>query len=138
MPPLAAAGHFVRTLSEIDPNVSLPAKPTDVGDFSDPSAEILLRPERVRVALGKDLPDSEIKGILTRLEFSVREDGPEMQIGIPSFRATKDITIEQDLIEEIDGQNTLIIIAEPAFGDLPYQLGDTDILTYMGPQVVNI
>ncbi len=42
------------------------------------------------------------------------------------------------LLDEIDGQNTLIIIAEPAFGGLPYTLSDTDILTYLGPQIVDI
>jgi phenylalanyl-tRNA synthetase beta chain len=99
--PLDAAGHFVRLLSEIDAKVSLPAPPTDVGSWSDPSSEIELRTERVRTALGKELANEEIHSVLERLGFSVHPMDSGFRIGVPSFRASKDITIEQDLIEEI-------------------------------------
>jgi len=100
---LEAAGHFARLLSEIDPNASLPAPPTDVGDWSDPSCEIELRTDRVRAALGKALPDAEIRAILERLSFTVSPlaTGSVFRVGVPSFRASKDIAIEQDLVEEI-------------------------------------
>jgi phenylalanyl-tRNA synthetase beta chain len=99
--PLKAAGHFVRLLAEIDSNVALPAPPTDVGSWSDPSGLIELRTERVRSALGKELPDAEIAAILDRLDFSVEPIEEGFRIGVPSFRASKDVTIEQDLVEEI-------------------------------------
>jgi phenylalanyl-tRNA synthetase beta chain len=102
--PLQAAGHFVRLLSEIDADVRLPAPPTDVGSWSDPSHVIELRTDRVRAALGKDLPNAEIRSILERLAFTVdATSGSDatLRVGVPSFRASKDITIEQDLIEEI-------------------------------------
>ncbi|MCR9094961.1 MAG: phenylalanine--tRNA ligase subunit beta [bacterium] len=104
--PLAAAGHFARLLSEIHPEASFPAPPTDVGSWTDPASTIELRFERVRTALGKRLPNEEIRRILERLEFGI-EDGTHGQsvdlydVHVPSFRATKDITIEQDLVEEI-------------------------------------
>jgi len=103
--PLAAAGHFARLLAEIAPAMSLPAPITDVGDWKDPSSVIDLRPERVRLALGKDLPDAEIRAILERLGFGVETSrgtsGEGIRVRVPSDRATKDITIEQDLVEEI-------------------------------------
>lgn len=104
--PMAAAGHFARLLAEIHPEVKFPSSPSDVGDWTDPSSTIRLRFERVRTALGKRLPDEEIRRILERLGFRV-ENGTHGQsvdlydIHVPSFRATKDITIEQDLVEEI-------------------------------------
>jgi phenylalanyl-tRNA synthetase beta chain len=103
--PLTAAGHFSRLLSEIVPEASFPAPITDVGIWSDPSCEIDLRCERVRTALGQALSNSEIQQILERLEFRVVVTGDpangQFRIFVPSFRASKDITIEQDLVEEI-------------------------------------
>ncbi len=104
--PLAAAGHFARLLIDIEPAARLPAPPTDVGGWRDPSRTIALRTDRVRTALGKPLPDAEIRSILERLAFGVTpradaEGGPVLEVAVPSFRASKDITLEQDLVEEI-------------------------------------
>jgi phenylalanyl-tRNA synthetase beta chain len=99
--PLAAAGHFARVLQSIAPDARFPATVADVGDWQDPSTTIALRCERVRSALGKPLPTAEIRRILERLELGVEAQGETLHVRVPSFRATKDITLEQDLIEEI-------------------------------------
>jgi phenylalanyl-tRNA synthetase beta chain len=100
--PMAAAGHFARLLQALQPEVSLPAPISDAGEWQDPAHALVLRPERVRKALGADIPDDAIADILTRLRFTVtsNSDGTQ-QVSVPSARATKDITIEQDLIEEV-------------------------------------
>jgi len=100
---LVAAGHFANLLSEIVPTAKFPAPITDVGSWQDPSREIELRCNRVRTALGTELTNDEIRAILERLEFSVdgEPNADVLTIGVPSFRASKDITIEQDLVEEI-------------------------------------
>ncbi len=98
---LEAAGHFARLLIRIEPAATLPSPPTDVGRWSDPAGEITLRPGRVREALGTPLPNEEIADILGRLGFSVAAAGDALRVGVPSFRATRDITIEQDLVEEV-------------------------------------
>ena len=103
--PLAAAGHFARLLQSIAPDARFPAKISDVGAWRDPARTLELRCERVRSALGKPLPTSQIRSILERLEFGVEAidaaAGDVLRVRVPSFRATKDITIPQDLIEEI-------------------------------------
>ena len=99
--PLAAAGHFARVLASIAPAARFEAKIADVGQWQDPTTTIVLRCERVRRALGKPLPADEIRRILERLEFGVEADGEDFRVRVPSFRATKDITLEQDLIEEV-------------------------------------
>ena len=43
-----------------------------------------------------------------------------------------------DIILRLADDNTLIILTENAFGGLPYDLNDTDHLTYLGPQIVAI
>jgi phenylalanyl-tRNA synthetase beta chain len=105
MLPLAAAGHFAQLLSSIASQATFPAPISDEGAWTDPSSTIELRCERVRTALGKTLSNAEIRRILERLEFRVRDlgsaDEGRFDISVPSFRASKDITIEQDLIEEV-------------------------------------
>lgn len=99
--PLAAAGHFARLLSELQPSVRFPAPPTDARSRTAPSKSIRLRPARVREALGADLSDDAIRDILVRLRFGVEATSDGFQVSVPSDRATKDIGIERDLVEEV-------------------------------------
>ncbi len=101
-----------------------PSPPTDAGDWSDPACVVPLRNDRVRAALGTSLSDDEIRDILERLEFGVEaHPGGKVdayEIRVPSFRATKDITIEQDLIEEIGRIHR--------YGNIPEQPLQADIV----------
>ncbi len=100
--PIAAAGHFARLLAAVQPEVRFPAVLTDVGNWRDPALEINLQTERVRTALGADIPDPAIVDILTRLQFDVsRTNDTELRVGVPSARGIKDVTTAQDLIEEV-------------------------------------
>ncbi len=100
--PLKAAAHLVRTLREIQPDVSLPSPPTDEGDWTDPALELELRGERVRRLLGvAELDDERIAGLLGKLGFTVSAGAGALRVGVPSERATKDVGIEEDLIEEV-------------------------------------
>ena len=60
---------------------------------------VTLRPERVASLLGVQVPRSDIEGILRRLGMQVAGAGDKLGVIPPSHRF--DITIEQDLIEEI-------------------------------------
>ena len=99
--PVKAAGHFAQMLLALQPDVTFPAPLADAGNWTDPATTIAMRPARVRTALGKDIPDEEFEDILTRLGFDVARNGDAFDVSIPSARATKDIAIEQDLVEEI-------------------------------------
>ncbi len=107
LPPVAAA-HFANVLKRLQPDVTFPAPITDIRTRQPKPLEISLRPSRVREALGAELADAEIQDILSRLGFGVtsREgravDGErELSVLVPSDRATKDISIERDLVEEV-------------------------------------
>jgi phenylalanyl-tRNA synthetase beta chain len=99
--PLVAAAHFLRLLQEIEPRARLSAPPTDVGQWTDPARTIRLRPGRARTLLGVELSDARMAEILSDLGFGVSSAGAALDVRVPSARATKDITIEQDLVEEI-------------------------------------
>lgn len=100
LPPLAAA-HFASLLSTLQPGVSFPLALTDVRTAPPRKVEIGLDPERVRSALGSPLPDAQIRELLERLGFGVQAEGNRFRVAVPSIRATKDISIERDLVEEV-------------------------------------
>jgi phenylalanyl-tRNA synthetase beta chain len=97
-----AAVHLVNLLRELQPAVRVSAPVVDAGAWRDPAHTLTLRPARVRALLGLDLDDARIAEILTRLGLGVRTsaDGA-WTVAVPSIRSTKDLTIEQDLVEEI-------------------------------------
>ncbi len=99
LPPQAAA-HLVRLLRELQPGVRLSRPAGDAGAWQDPARSVALRPERVRALLGAEVPDAEIERTLVRLGFGVSRGAP-WTVAVPSVRATKDVAIEEDLVEEI-------------------------------------
>ncbi len=58
--------------------------------------------EQIKSAIGDDRVTASIsKNILDRLGFDVKEKKGVLSVTVPSWRATKDISIQSDLIEEI-------------------------------------
>ncbi len=52
--------------------------------------------------LGRAVPAEEVRAILERLEFGVAEPRPGVfSVTVPSWRATKDISMRDDLVEEV-------------------------------------
>ncbi|MBM4219823.1 MAG: phenylalanine--tRNA ligase subunit beta [Gammaproteobacteria bacterium] len=60
---------------------------------------VTLRPERVASLLGVQVPRAEIENILRRLGMQVGSAGEVLGVIPPSYRF--DVTIEQDLVEEV-------------------------------------
>lgn len=50
---------------------------------------------------GVKIPTAEIKDILSRLQFGVKYKAKKFSISVPTFRATKDISIAEDIVEEV-------------------------------------
>ncbi|MEQ1894615.1 MAG: phenylalanine--tRNA ligase subunit beta, partial [Planctomycetota bacterium] len=98
--PAQAAAHLVNLLRELQPGIRLPRPAGDAGTWKDPASSIALRPARVRAVLGKELPDAAIAGYLDALGLDVTQ-GERWSVAIPAARATKDLRIEEDLIEEV-------------------------------------
>ena len=51
--------------------------------------------------VGAQLSTQFVYDTLTSLGFSVKNDGYNLQIEVPSYRATKDVTIPVDIVEEV-------------------------------------
>ncbi|MFW6138785.1 MAG: phenylalanine--tRNA ligase subunit beta [Spirochaetota bacterium] len=72
-------------------------------DYSEKKKTVIaLNTEWVSRLIGMKIPEERIKRILTSLQFGVEKlEHGSLQVEVPSFRATKDISIEQDLVEEV-------------------------------------
>ncbi len=96
-----ALARAVELLKELSPGIRL------VGGLADQRAE---RPEAPAIALPLDwlsrklgiaVGAEQVRDILTRLEFKVGGSNGVLEVTPPSWRATKDISIKDDLVEEV-------------------------------------
>lgn len=55
----------------------------------------------IRAKLGAPLTDEKITGIISSLGFTIKQSGTKLSITVPSYRATKDISIAADIVEEV-------------------------------------
>lgn len=87
---------------ELCPEAEIAGPIVDI-DHSDKKAiTIDINLDKTRSKIGIEISDKDIKKILESLEFEVEEGGKgKFKVTVPSFRATKDVQIEDDLIEEV-------------------------------------
>lgn len=96
-----AVHHFVALLQQYCPTAK-PAGPlVDPAGFRYVPKPITLRRARLLLKLGTRLDDEKVVAILTSLHFGVVVTPVGFDVTVPSFRATKDIAAEDDLIEEV-------------------------------------
>lgn len=96
-----AVHRFVHLLQRYCPTAR-PAGPLeDPAGFRYEPVRITLRRARLAQKLGIELDDERVRAILTSLQFGVRDVPEGFAVEVPSFRATKDVAIEDDLIEEV-------------------------------------
>jgi phenylalanyl-tRNA synthetase beta chain len=89
---------------KICPEASIAGPITDVQKFNKKPVKVTMDTQKAKSKIGADISTQEMKKILESLEFKVTEKGRKTKtfvVQIPSFRATKDVLSEDDLIEEI-------------------------------------
>lgn len=75
---------------------------TDIKNFDEKPLKIDLNIGKAKSKIGVEISTKETKSILESLEFKIKEKSANIfEVEIPSFRSSKDVTIEDDLIEEI-------------------------------------
>ena len=99
-----AIERFVKILSEIEPNMEVTSSLTDVYNYHYPKQIINITADFIARRGGVNLTVEQITNTLISLGFAVKikdlEKG-EMEVEVPSFRATKDVSIKEDLVEEV-------------------------------------
>lgn len=96
-----AIRRTVELFLELIPGAKVVSKVIDVSNFSLKLGPVILPLEMVAKKLGVEISVEVIIGILERLGFEVKKKGENLSVTIPTWRATKDILITEDLIEEI-------------------------------------
>jgi len=92
----------VELLAELSPGARLVGGLADQRKQIPPPPPITLPMEWLVRKLGKDVGAAEVRDILERLEFQVAEHAPRVfSVTPPSWRATKDVSLKDDLVEEV-------------------------------------
>ncbi len=95
---LAWALHY---LGLVCPSAQVSTTPTDAYPHPVVPHVITLSPARVRSLSGLSLSTEHITQRLVTLGFGVEPVADDLHVTVPSWRATKDITLPEDLVEEI-------------------------------------
>jgi phenylalanyl-tRNA synthetase beta chain len=92
----------VELLREVSPGIRLVGGLADShGELKTP-APIELTVDWLKAKLGRDLEAQDVRSIFESLGFGVEEPAPgHFRVTVPSWRATKDISIKDDLLEEV-------------------------------------
>jgi len=98
-----ASRAFCRQLLALCPGARVTSAFIDVAAPPPPPVRVTLPVALVERRLGAALGGERVAAILTSLGFEVaaRDGGAVLDVGVPSYRATKDIGIPEDLIEEV-------------------------------------
>lgn len=113
--PVQASALFVHLLKEIQPAVRLVSF-VDEFPRPQPAVSVQVRREFISGRVGRDFTTQEIHSLLERFGFAVKADGEKLTIAVPAWRATGDVSIPADIVEEVArlyGYDTLEFIAPP-------------------------
>lgn len=100
--PELAALRFAYLLKEICPTAEMTTVMGDV--WPNPPAQIMIETSvgEINRRLGTTIPADQVRAYLRSVAFDVKElDEDRMVVKVPSFRATKDVSIPADLVEEV-------------------------------------
>ena len=96
-----AIKRLVYLLKHENPNLVIASNLTDVYPTPLEEGHITLHKNLLNIYMGRALSDETVSTILEKLGFTVEIKEDAYEVTVPTFRATKDVKIEQDLIEEI-------------------------------------
>lgn len=96
-----AIERFLKLLMEIDPGVKISSSLTDCYVKHYDTISIEFDKAYVDKYTGIDISSDQIESTLTALGFGVTRSGDNFKLIVPSWRATKDVTMKADIIEEI-------------------------------------
>ena len=98
---VTAIKRFLYLLKEYDKSISIDTGITDVYPNKIEEKLVELSKDMLRKYMGFVLEDNKVISILEALEFKVENKEDKYIITVPTFRATKDISMDRDIIEEI-------------------------------------
>ncbi len=96
-----AIARFVKLLKDYDENVTVVSSLTDEYAYKYPEVTLSFDKAYVDKYTGIEISNDTIIDTLTKLGFTATVSGDDFTVQVPSWRATKDVTMKADIIEEI-------------------------------------
>lgn len=96
-----AIARFVKLMTDIDSGVQVVSALTDEYAYHYDTVELDFDKAFVDRYTGIEIENDTITGTLSSLGFDVKLENDHFSVVVPSWRATKDVTIKADIIEEI-------------------------------------
>lgn len=96
-----AIGRFLKLMHDADRGAEVISSLTD--EYAAPFDKVELSFDKAFLDryTGIEIDNERIVKTLKSLDFGVENSGDDFKVSVPSFRATKDVTIKADIIEEI-------------------------------------
>lgn len=96
-----AISRFIKLIKEEDSDVEVSSSFTDVYLKHYPHIKIDITREYINKKIGVEFSMEKIVDILESLKYNINVSGDNITIDVPTFRATKDVSMKDDIIEEI-------------------------------------
>jgi phenylalanyl-tRNA synthetase beta chain len=96
-----AIKRAVELVLQICPKAKLASVITDVKKFKLNQGPIVVSFDFLNKRIGEEIAPNKIINILESLGFEVKKTKDSLSIFVPTWRATKDISIPEDIIEEV-------------------------------------
>lgn len=91
----------VQLTLELCPKAKVVSKIIDEKNFSLATGPLMVEKNIFVKKLGVEIPENKVVEILERIGFVVIDKGDKLSVKIPTWRATKDVSIAEDLVEEV-------------------------------------
>ena len=96
-----ALRRFWALLKQVCPGATITSKLADQKKFDLFTGPLTLSTTWINERAGQEIPEIKIIGILERLGFTVSATDGELSVVIPTWRAAKDVSIKEDILEEV-------------------------------------
>lgn len=91
----------VNLIQQLIPSAKVVTKIIDEGTWKLDQGPINITFEMINKHIGIEIPKEQAVKTLKNLGFEVKSKAESLSVKVPSWRATKDISIQEDIIEEI-------------------------------------
>lgn len=94
--------RFLTLLKEMCPTLKISSTLLDINNFKSIESVVSLNLDWLTNKIGQEIPREKVINILERLGFAVKDKHSDnLEVIIPSWRATKDVSNREDLAEEV-------------------------------------
>lgn len=93
--------RFLSLLKEMFSDLTIESSLIDINQVSPEEKILNFNLDWLTKKIGQEIPRDEVVKILSKLGFQTKNTEEELKVIVPSWRATKDVNIKEDLAEEV-------------------------------------